>query len=129
MDVDFDHASSLASITVPNDRFDIRLRWLGDGSTVNNALARSMLRRLGQALGSKNAAILVDLLISDFYEATLDHSFSTSSVGQAHLEWLHQWIGSLVIVKEVGSLRNTGATSICWARKSHRAPVFRACRF
>jgi hypothetical protein len=41
---------------------------------------------------------VLDALISDFYEASMEQ---VSSFGAAHIEWLHELIGSLVIAKEV----------------------------
>jgi hypothetical protein len=61
-----------------------------------------MLQTLGKALGIKHAAIIVDSCIADFYEACLsrvDAQQHMSGSGQA--EWLHEWLGGLVLAQEV----------------------------
>ncbi len=61
-----------------------------------------MLQTLGEALGIKHAAIIVDSCIADFYEACLsrvDAQQQMSGSGQA--EWLHAWLGGLVVAQEV----------------------------
>ena len=59
-----------------------------------------MLRVLGKALGVKKGAIVVDACVADMYEAASEKG---SSFGESHIGWLHEWIGSLVVAKEVGS--------------------------
>ena len=61
-------------------------------------LARKMLRTLGGSIGFKRAAIMIDACISDFYEATLKQ---IASSGDVHAEFLHQWIGSIVVADEI----------------------------
>ena len=61
-------------------------------------LVRQMLQTLGMSLGFKRGAIMVDACISDFYEASLEQ---LSSGGEIHVEFLHQWIGSIVVAEEV----------------------------
>jgi hypothetical protein len=61
-------------------------------------LSRKMMTVLGKILGIKHGSIVVDAFISDFYEASMEQ---VPSFGAAHIEWLHEWIGSLVIAKEV----------------------------
>lgn len=67
----------------------------------NVLLARKMLRVLGAALGSKHGAIVVDRLISDFYEHGLEQ---LSKFGDFQEAFFHQWIGSVVVSQEVGHI-------------------------
>ena len=67
-------------------------------------LARdSILRSLGRLLGPKYGAIFVDEVISDFIEASFQMpkaniNFSSNDL---FLGWLHEWIGSLVVAREI----------------------------
>jgi hypothetical protein len=60
-----------------------------------------MLRALGESLGIKHGAIVVDAFVSDIFEASIG---GLSLSGEAYIEWLHEWIGSLAIAKEVSLL-------------------------
>jgi hypothetical protein len=82
-----------------------------------------MLRVLGKILGIKHGSIVVDAFISDFYEASMEQ---VPSFGAAHIEWLHEWIGSLVIAKEV-SLSQSLRQMCCMNRIS--ATVVLSLRF
>ena len=84
------------SATVLNDpsTSNVRLRRLDPELT---SLAREMIRTLGGSLGAKHGAILIDGIISDFFEA----SFNMPSRPDAYVEWLHEWLGSLVVAREL----------------------------
>jgi hypothetical protein len=97
MDIDFNSASTrfLATPIDMHQGSELHFRWLDSEIAM---LSRKMLTVLGKILGIKHGSILVDALISDFYEASMEQ---VSSFGAAHIEWLHELIGSLVIAKEV----------------------------
>ncbi len=55
----------------------------------------SILRSLGRLLGPKHGAIFVDEIVSDFLEASFQMPKTNSS------GWLCEWLGSLIVAKEV----------------------------
>lgn len=100
MDIDFDGSSSTRVLATPTDihqASDLQFRWLDSETAL---LSKNMLVVLGRILGVKHGALIVDAFISDFCEEGMDR---VSSFGASHIEWLHNWIGSLVVAKEVSS--------------------------
>jgi hypothetical protein len=64
--------------------------------------ASDCLNRLGQALGPKYAALLVDACIADVYESlTARVERRVSLTGASQTLWLHEWVGVLVAAKEL----------------------------
>jgi hypothetical protein len=61
------------------------------------ALVNDMLEVFGQTLGAKYGAIFVDRVISDFFEASL----RIPSQPDSFADWLHEWMGSLVVARVV----------------------------
>eukprot|EP00980_Cylindrotheca_fusiformis_P001322 scaffold333_cov133-Cylindrotheca_fusiformis.AAC.48 len=107
-DIDFDSANSKGPAIVtaqPYEESPLQFRFL---TGENALLGRKMLRDLGAALGPKHGAVVVDRLISDFYEASLQH---LTSFGEFQEAFLHQWIGSIVVAKEVGDAGNVVHTT------------------
>jgi hypothetical protein len=71
-------------------------------------VAKKTVRELGRALGMKYGSLIVDSCIADFYEAFLsrfENTTSTSRIGASYSEWLHQWVGCLVVAREVSPYR------------------------
>jgi hypothetical protein len=98
-DVDFASASRQSATPVDsNQSSGLRLRRL---NLESERLSREMLRALGKTLGFKKGAIVVDACISDIYEIMMEKQ--SLSYGDAYIELLHEWIGSLVVAKEVSS--------------------------
>ena len=63
----------------------------------------SILRSLGRLLGPKHGAIFVDEVVSDFIEASFQMPKATShpSANNLFAGWLHEWIGSLIVAREI----------------------------
>jgi hypothetical protein len=65
-------------------------------------VAVNMLRSLGKALGPKYTAVFVDACIADLFEACVSRVESrVSLVGKSQTEWLHERIGSIILVQEM----------------------------
>jgi hypothetical protein len=97
MDVDVESVFKRAfSATVLNDpsTSNIKCRRLDPELS---SVFREMIRTLGFALGAKHGAILVDAVVSDFFEA----SFHLPKRSDAFLEWVHEWLGSLLVAREL----------------------------
>jgi hypothetical protein len=97
MDVDFEPLKAPTRIDM-HEASEIRFRRLDSEITY---LAKEMLRALGESLGIKYGALVVDAFVSDTFEASMG---GLSLSGEAYIEWLHEWIGSLAIAKEVSLL-------------------------
>ena len=100
MDISFDFSHLQGAVTdveIINSKRQSSLHFRHLNKDIG-LLVRKMLQTLGMSLGFKHGAIMVDACISDFYEATLGQ---LSSGGEIHVEFLHQWIGSIVVAKEV----------------------------
>lgn len=85
-----------------NSKSPIRLRHLDHPDFM--VLARdSILQSLGRLLGPKFGAIFVDELLSDFMEASfqMPKANTHSSSNDLFAGWLHEWIGSLTVAREV----------------------------
>ena len=85
-----------------NSKSPIKLRHLDHPDFM--VLARdSILRSLGRLLGPKYGAIFVDELLSDFMEASfqMPKANAQSSSNDLFAGWLHEWIGSLIVAREV----------------------------
>lgn len=63
----------------------------------STALFREILHVFGNSLGARYAAIFVDSVLADLIEASQKMPSGVDSL----IEWLHEWIGSLVVVREV----------------------------
>jgi hypothetical protein len=97
MDIDFESASrQTATLVDSNQSSELRIRRV---NLESERLSREMLRALGKTLGFKKGAIVVDACISDIYEIMTEKQ--SLSYGDAYIELLHEWIGSLVVAKEV----------------------------
>ena len=70
----------------------------------DSSLAKDMVRTLGSAFGIKHGTRAIDSCVADFYEAFIARS-STSIPVQTEFvsqsEWLHKWVGHLVLAREV----------------------------
>ncbi len=73
-----------------------RFRFMMDDTAM---LAREMIRLLGNTLGQKGASLFVDACIADILEACM--ATSHTLFGPRQVDWLHQWIGFIVISNEV----------------------------
>jgi hypothetical protein len=96
MDIDFESVPKRIAVSVIDDPHCSTLKFQRLDSELTS-LAREMLRSLGVVLGAKYGAIFVDVVVSDMFEASLQIPTSHDS----HVEWMHEWIGSLTVVKEV----------------------------
>jgi hypothetical protein len=68
-------------------------------SRESSTVALECLRVLGVALGPKYTALFVDACIADMYEACVERVEQRALLtGSSQVEWLHKWIGSLVVV-------------------------------
>jgi hypothetical protein len=64
--------------------------------------AVNMIRSLGRALGPKYTAVFGDACIADLFEACVSRVESrVSLVGKSQTEWLHERIGSILLVQEM----------------------------
>jgi hypothetical protein len=71
----------------------------------NSKLTTAMFRSLGRALGMKRGAVIVDSCIADLYESCLPRvAIHSLLVGNSQIDWLHEWIGSLVVAREVSGI-------------------------
>ena len=68
-----------------------------------SSLGRDILQTLGKLLGPKHGALFVDEIISDFIEASfqMPTSYHSTDDNNSFVGWLHEWIGSLVVAREV----------------------------
>ena len=85
-----------------NSKSPIKLRHLDHPDLM--VMARdSILRSLGKLLGPKYGAIFVDEILSDFMEASfqMPKANTNSSSNDLVAGWLHEWIGSLIVAREV----------------------------
>lgn len=85
-----------------NSKTPIKLRHLDHPDFI--LLARdSILRSLGRLLGPKHGAIFVDELLSDFMEASfqMPKANAHSSSNDLFAGWLHEWVGSLIVAREI----------------------------
>ena len=102
MDIGLESTSGSTATTIvsSSDRnstasASLKFRYL---NTETESAASSLLQMLGTCLGHKHGAIVVDGLIADMFE-----SFDTTQQRLAFtMEWMHQWIGSLVVANKVG---------------------------
>lgn len=101
-DVDFNSIQYAPRVTLTEDLWNVpdqcRYRFLTDDTAES---ARHMVRLLGEAVGPKGASTLVDDCIADVLEActAVTHSLS----GSRQVDWLHQWIGFIIIAHEVST--------------------------
>ena len=68
------------------------------------SLANDMVQTLGSAFGTKHGTRAIDSCVADFYDAFIARSstsipMQTQFVSQS--EWLHKWVGNLVLAREV----------------------------
>jgi hypothetical protein len=91
----------------------IQLRYLNNMDL--SSLGRDILQTLGKLLGPKHGAIFVDEIISDFIEASfqMPTSYHSTDDNNSYVGWLHEWIGSLIVAREVllGSFSNNTNTN------------------
>ena len=100
MDIESTKATPAAMIiSHPSSLPTLDFRYL---QGANLELAKGMLRLLGKALGMKQSTIFVDSIIADLYEECLSRVDNQLNLtGKSQVQWLHQWIGSLVLAREV----------------------------
>ena len=105
----------------------IKLRYLDHPDLM--CLARdTILRALGELLGPKYGAIFVDEVISDFMEASfqipktdiINNGNGINHSDDLYIGWLHDWLGSLIVAREVllGSF-STATTTTATERQRH----------
>jgi hypothetical protein len=85
-------------------------------------LAKTTVRELGRALGIKYGSLAVDSCIADFYEAFLsrvENTTTTLRMGASYSQWLHQWIGCLIVSREVSPYRCSISGGQTKRRKTH----------
>ena len=71
-------------------------------SNETKSFAVEMIHALGKALGPKHTAVFVDACIAELFEALVGRVESrVSLVGKSETEWLHEWIGSIILVREL----------------------------
>ncbi|MGK3742036.1 MAG: hypothetical protein ACI90V_008890 [Bacillariaceae sp.] len=91
----------------------IQLRYLNNMDL--SSLGRDILQTLGKLLGPKHGAIFVDEIISDFIQASfqMPTSYHSTEDNNSYVGWLHQWMGSLIVAREVllGSFSNSTTTT------------------
>lgn len=102
-DVDFNSIQYAPRVTKTDDLWNVpdrcRFRFMRDDTGMS---ARHMVRLLGEAVGPKGAMTLVDDCIADVLEACTAVSHSRS--GPSQVDWLHQWIGFIIIAHEVSTV-------------------------
>lgn len=100
-DVDFDSIQYAPRVET-TDAWNVwqpdrcRFRFMRDDTARS---AREMVHALGTTLGEKGASLFVDACVADVLEACIAATHSLTGPRQA--EWLHEWIGRLVIANEV----------------------------
>jgi hypothetical protein len=99
-DVDFDSIQYAPRVSTMDELWNVpdrrRFRLMGDETAMS---ARHMVRLLGDTVGHKGASVLVDACVADVLEASTDVSHSRS--GPRQVDWLHEWIGYIIIAHEV----------------------------
>ena len=99
-DVDFDSILYTPQVSTMDELWNVldqsRFRWMRDETATS---AWHMVRLLRDAVGHKGALALIDACISDMLEACTAVSHSRSSPRQ--VDWLHEWIGFVIIAREV----------------------------
>ena len=66
---------------------------------------RRMVQSLGLSLGSKRVSQFVDALMADLFQSAVHRVESGHSLYNAsHAVWLHEWVGSAILAREVGCL-------------------------
>ena len=75
-----------------------RFRFMMDDTAMS---AREMIRLLGNALGQKGASSFVDACVANVLEACM--ATSHTLFGPRQVDWLHEWIGFIVISNEVSA--------------------------
>ena len=96
------------AISEPNqDSSLLRLCYL---DWTNEQRARKMLQTLGQTLGPKYGATLVDAMVSDVLEACLDRLFRNGN-RISSVEEMRPWMGSLAAAKEVSKWPVSGVVN------------------
>jgi hypothetical protein len=102
-DVDFDSIQYAPRVSKTDELWNVpdrcRFRFTRDETAMS---ARHMVRLLGEAVGPKGASALVDACIADVLEACTAVSHSRS--GKRQVDWLHEWIGFIIISHEVSAL-------------------------
>lgn len=109
LDVDFSEARTVAVLAMLDDNGEhatrpngLKLRYMDDEETSD--AASNCLRKLGKALGPKHAALVVDATVADLYEACvtrIEEGGHQALIGPGQIEWLHEWMGSLIFAKDV----------------------------
>ena len=98
--MDFDSIQYAPRVSTMDELWNVpdrsRFRWMRDETATS---ARHMVRLLGDAVGHKGASALVDACIADVLEACTAVSHSRS--GPRQVDWLHEWIGFVIIAREV----------------------------
>jgi hypothetical protein len=102
-DVDFDSIQYAPRVSTTDDLWNVpdrcRFRFTRDDTAKS---ARHMVRLLGEAVGQKGASALVDACIADVLEAYT--AASHSRYGPRQVDWLHEWIGLIIIAHEVSAM-------------------------
>lgn len=106
-DVDFDSIQYAPRVET-TDSWDVwqpdrcRFRFMMDDTARS---AREMVVALGTTLGQKGASSFVDDCIADVLEACVATTHNKS--GPRQVDWLHQWIGYIIVAKAVSSIVGT----------------------
>ena len=86
-------------------------------------LAENCLLNLGKALGERHGALLADSMVADLFESCVARAErQIPFTGQSHVEWLHEWIGSIRVAKKIveGSFSEAHSNS---KKKSKRSQI------
>lgn len=97
MDIDFEDSEKLRKPTaVVRDLNNSALKYRRMDSDLAES-AKNMIRTIGESQGPKQAALSIDAILSNFFEAESD----VPSHFSARVTWLHEWTGSLVVAREI----------------------------
>ena len=78
-----------------------RFRFMMDDTAKSS---RDMVQLLGAALGQKGASSFVDACVADVLEACM--ATTHTLIGAKQVDWLHQWIGFIIVAEEVRALNS-----------------------
>lgn len=99
-DINIDSCTSRGIINADVDRPTTNILSLQGMDKDGGLLFRRMLRNFGAVIGWKHGSMLVDALLSDFYEKSLEH---LGSLDHFQEDFFHQNIGGVVVSIEVSS--------------------------
>lgn len=130
-DVDFDSIQYAPRVET-TDSWNVwqpdrcRFRFMVDDTALSS---RDMVQLLGAALGQKGSCSFVDACVANVLEACM--TTTHTSFGPRQVDWLHQWVGSIIVADEVSKLNVIHRSKpMSLALYSFGAGVYaRVCRF